>query len=430
MFAICDCDSCYVSCERIFRPDLIGKPVVVLSNNDGCVVARSHEAKALGIRGGTPYYQLAEQFSNADITVFSSNYELYGDITRRVMNIIHDAAPDFHRYSIDEAFCILEDMGYVDLKKWGDHLYKKILKWTGMPVSIGIAPTKTLAKCADRFAKDYAGYGRCCVIDTDEKRIKALQLFPIKEVWGIGWRFRSRLESMGIETAYDFTMKPRSWVKKEFSVIGERTWLELQGEDCIPTEDISTKKSICTSRSFHGMTSDFDTLRTHISNDAAHCSEKLRHQHCVCSMVTTFINTNRHRKDLPQYHNSYSAVLLTPANSTQDIVKTALFCLKKIYRNDYQFKRAGVIVSEISDSSQIQTNFIDFDADRHLKIQNITTTTDNINRINGTETIVLGSQQYTVNGGNGKAGIFRDSCKHDFRSHNYTTRWHDIIEIK
>jgi DNA polymerase V len=430
MYAICDCDSCYVSCERVFRPDLIGKPVVVLSNNDGCVVARSHEAKALGIRGGMPYYQLAENFPGVNIAVFSSNYELYGDITRRVMDIIRDASPQFYRYSIDEAFCILDGMDHLDLKKWGEDLSLKILKWTGMPVSIGIGATKTLAKCADRYAKDYPGYNKCCLIDTDEKRIKALQAFPIKEVWGIGYRYRARLESININSAYDFTMKPRAWIKKEFKVIGERTWLELQGIDCIPTEDMSTKKSICTSRSFPGTISDFSALRTHVSNDAARCSEKLRHQHSVCSMVTVFIETSRFREDLPQYGNNGTSVLLTPANATQEIVKSALDSLKKIYREGYQYKRAGVIVSGISDASQIQTNFIDFNADRHSKVQRLTEVIDNINRVNGSETIVLGSQQYTAKDGKGKAASFRDAIKHDFRSHNFTTRWQDILEVK
>lgn len=430
MYAICDCDSCYVSCERVFRPDLIGKPVVVLSNNDGCVVARSREAKALGIRGGTPYYQLAEQFPGADISVFSSNYELYGDITRRVMDIIRDASPEFYRYSIDEAFCVLDGMERIDLKAWGEDLSRKILKWTGMPVSIGIAPTKTLAKCADRFAKDYEGYNKCRVIDTEEKRVKALQLFPIKEVWGIGHRLRARLETIGINTAYDFTMKPRAWIKKEFHVTGERTWRELQGEDCIPTEDMTTKKSICTSRSFPGMITDFDTLRTHVANDAARCSEKLRQQHSVCSQVTVFIETNRCREDLPQYSNSDSMALLTPANTTQEIVRSAVRCLQRVYREGYRFKRAGVIVTGLSDASHVQTNFIDFDPDRHHRVQCVTDVVDNINRVNGTETIVLGSQQYTAPGGKGKASRFSDAIKHDFRSHNFTTRWSDIIEVK
>ena len=200
-FAVVDCDNCYVSCERVFRPDLNGKPVVVLSNNDGCVVARSNEAKKMGIKAGTPYFKLAQEFPDQKIAVFSSNYELYGDLTARVMTIIAQRAPEYFRYSIDEAFVVLKGMEDVDLKAWGENLYKSIKQGVGIPVSIGIAPTKTLAKMASHFAKHYKGYNHCCLIDNNEKRKKALKLYPINEVWGIGRRYVAKLESMGIHTA-------------------------------------------------------------------------------------------------------------------------------------------------------------------------------------------------------------------------------------
>jgi len=424
MYAVIDCDNCYVSCERVFSPDLNGKPVVVLSNNDGCVVARSKEAKLMGIKAGTPYYQLNDLFPGKEITCFSSNYELYGDITARVMNIIRDASPTFWRYSIDEAFVELKGMEAVDLKIWGEELHKKILKWTGMPVSIGIGPTKTLAKCADRFAKDYPAYNHCCVIDTDEKRIKALKLFEIKEVWGIGRRHRARLEDFGVETAYDFTKKPQSWVKHEFHLPGERTWLELNGVDCIPMENMTTKKSICTSRSFPSNIGDMETVSTHVSNFAALCAEKLRKQKTVCSLVTVFIDTNHFREDLPQYGNTVSLPLLTPENSTQVIVGYALEALKRVWRPLYQYKRAGVIVSDIQPANEVQTNFLDFDSVKHEKQKSLDSTIDRINRLLGEETVVLGSQQYP------KSMSFRDAIKHDLRSNKYTTRWSDIMEIK
>lgn len=402
----------------------------MLSNNDGCVVARSKEAKALGIKAGTPYYQVAEQIPKGVLTVFSSNYELYGDITNRVMNIIRDASPSFYRYSIDEAFCILDGMNINDLKKWGEDLSKKILKWTGMPVSVGIASTKTLAKCADRFAKDYPAYNKCCIIDNEEKRVKALQIFPIKEVWGIGRQLNARLESIGINYAYDFSMKPRHWIREMFHITGERTWMELNGTDCIPTEDMTTKKSICTSRSFPGMIEDFTKIRTYVSNYAARCSEKLRKQNSVCSMITVFISTNTMRKDLPQYSNSINYSFLTPCNTTQQCVAAALECLKQIFREGYKYKRAGVIVTGISSANSIQTSFIDYDAIKQNKMQRLSQVADDINSKNGSETIVLGSQQFTAEKGQGKAGIFRDAIKHEFRSGNYTTRWNDIIIVK
>jgi len=431
MYAIFDCDNCYVSCERVFRPDLVGRPVVVLSNNDGCVVARSREAKALGVTEGTPYYQLAQLFPGADITAFSSNYELYGDLTLRVMNIIRDSSPSFYRYSIDEAFVALHDMpDDFDYKKWGEDLSKKILKWTGMPVSVGIAPTKTLAKCADRYAKDYPGYRKCCVIDTDEKRVKALQGYPVGRVWGIGRRSQARLEEIGVTTAYDFSMKPQAWVRKQFHLPGERTYLELHGHDCVPNEEMSAKKTICTSRSFPGMISDLTALRTHVANDAARCSEKLRYQHSACALVSVFIDTNHFRPDLPQYGNWGSVQLLTPANDVQTVVQAAHEALQKIFREGFQYKRAGVVVSELCSDGEIQTDMFQYDAEEYAKRRRLSAAVDRINRINGRESIVLGSQQYTAPQGKGKAGSFRDAIKHDFRSGNYTTRWQDLLQLQ
>lgn len=429
-YAICDCDNCYCSCERVFRPDLNGKPVVVLSNNDGCVVARSREAKALGIPMGMPFYQMREKYGDDQVAVFSSNYELYGDITRRVMSLIRQEAMGFYRYSIDEAFVTLEGMTAEEMKLWGEHLVKKIRQWVGMPISIGIARTKTLAKCADRFAKDYPGYHHVCLIDTEAKREKALQLFPLKEVWGIGRRFRARMEEIGMRTAYDFTMKPQSWVRKEFHLPGERTWLELRGNDCIPMEVEQAKKSICTSRSFPTQTADFDYLHTMVSNFASHCAEKLRKQHSVCSQVSVFIDTNHFRDDLPQYGNYQGLHLTTPTNSTQTICQAALQVLRQIYRQGYLFKRAGVIVADITDASEVQTNFLDFDPDKYQKLRRLDAVIDNINKRDGKETIVLGSSQYTAKDGRGKAGHFSDAILHQFRSKNFTTRWQDIIEAK
>ena len=289
MFAIVDCDNCFVSCERVFRPDLNGKPVVVLSNNDGCVVARSNEAKKLGIKAGTPYFQLKDLFPGQEIAVFSSNYELYLDMTDRVMSLVRQEVPAFYRYSIDEGFCMLKGMERFDPKAWGEQLHKTIKHSTGMPVSIGIGPTKTLAKMASHYAKHYSGYNHCCYIDTDEKRIKALKLYPIDEVWGIGRQYTKRLQAVGVQTAYDFASMSRSWVRLTFNVVVERTWRELNGDDCVPIEDMSKKKSICTSRSFPSMVSDFETLRTSISNFAAHCAEKLRRQQSAASIVSVFI---------------------------------------------------------------------------------------------------------------------------------------------
>ena len=435
MYAIVDCDNCYVSCERVFRPDLNGKPVVVLSNNDGCVVARSNEAKALGIKAGMPYFKLKEQFGS-QVVVFSSNYELYGDITDRVMSLVRKAAPTFYRYSIDEGFCNLSGMENFDLKRWGEDLSAYIWKATRMPVSIGIASTKTLAKMASHYAKHYKGFNHCCFIDTDERRIKALEQYDIDEVWGIGRRYAARLQALGVKTALDFANHPESWVRAMLNnVVAIRTWKELNGIDCIPMEDMSMKtmvrtnrQSICTSRSFPGMVTDMTALRTSISNFAARCAEKLRKQQSVAQTVCIFIDTNHFREDLPQYWNMAEERLLTPSNSTQQIVQTATRCMERVFRQGYHYKRAGVIVMGISPDNGVQTNFIDYDSERHEKMKRLDEALDKINREYGSETIVLGSQQYTKPEGKGKADVFKDSIKHDFRSPCYTTRWSDIPE--
>ena len=431
MYGIIDCDNCYVSCERVFRPDLEGKPVVVLSNNDGCVVARSNEAKALGIKEGTPYFQLGQMFPNAKIAVFSSNYELYGELTGRVVSIIKDAAPAYFRYSIDECFVYFNGIDDIDLKAWGEGLHRKIRQWVGMPVSIGLAPNKTLAKVASHFAKRYPGYLHCCVIDSEEKREKALRLFPIEKVWGIGRRYAAKLSAYGVKTAYDFAKMHRDWIRVTFNnIVIERTWAELNGEDCVPNEEYAKKKSICTSRSFNGMLSDLEAVNTHVSNYAARCAEKLRAQKTVASVVGVFINTNPFREDLGQYWNFEEERLITPTNSSITIVQAAKAALKRIFRPGYQYKKAGVIVMGISPTSPIQQDLFDISSSKYNKLKSLDEALDRINRMYGTETLVLGAQQYTPRCGEGKANVFSDAIKHDFRSPNPTTRWCDIIKMK
>ena len=399
MYGILDCDNCYCSCEKVFRPDLEGQPIVVLSNNDGCVVARSNEAKAMGIKAGTPYFQLAEQFPNQKIAVFSSNYELYGELTGRIVSLISQEVPAYKQY-------------------------------VGMPVSIGLAPNKTLAKMASHFAKKYQGYRHCCMIDSDEKRIKALKLYPIGDVWGIGRRYAAKLESLGVKTAYDFAAHHGDWVKLTFNnIVIQRTWRELNGEDCVPNEELAKKKSICTSRSFNGMISDFDSLKTQVSNYAARCAEKLRQQGTVASSVGVFLNTNAFREDLAQYWNFQEKRLLTPSSSTITITQAASDILKSIYRQGYQYKKAGVIVMNIGPDSPIQQDLFDINAEQFQKMKRLDEVIDRINRMHGSETIVFGSQQYTRKDGKGKADVFANAIKHDFRSPSPTTRWSDVIRL-
>ncbi len=431
MYGIIDCDNCYVSCERVFRPELKDTPIVVLSNNDGCVVARSNEAKKLGIKAGVPYYQLAELYPDKKIAVFSSNYELYGELTSRVVGIIRREAPAYFRYSIDECFVYFEDVEQMDLKRWGEDLHKNVKLSVGMPVSIGIAPNKTLAKMASHFAKRHMGYRHCCLIDSVEKRNKALKLYPIDDVWGIGRRYAARLRSMGVETAYDFATHSLSWVKATFrNIVIERTWRELNGEDCVPNEEFARKQSICTSRSFNGMITDLEGLRTHVANYAARCAEKLRQQRSVASIVSVFLYTNPFREDLPQYNNFMEKRLSMPTSSTVEIVKAAFDVLQQMYREGYHYKKAGVIVMDIGPRTPIQLDLFDYNAEQFQKMKRLDAIIDRINKVNGTETIVLGSQQYTSRNGKGKAQVFANAIKHDYRSQNPTTRWSDIIVLK
>lgn len=430
MYGIADLDNCYVSCERVFRPDLKGVPCVVLSNNDGCIVARSNEAKAMGIKEGTPYFQLAQQFPGQKIAVFSSNYELYGELTGRVVSIIRQETPAYFRYSIDECFMYLDGIALDTLQGWGENLYKRVKREVGMPISIGLAPNKTLAKIASKLAKKYEVYRHCCMIDTDYKREKALEWCPVEDVWGIGRRYAAKLQALGCKTALDFARHHKDRVRQTFNNINiVRIWQELNGEDVVPNEELAKKKSICTSRSFNGMVPDLDTLRTHVSNYAARCAEKLRMQNTVASIVGVFLNTNYFREDLPQYWNFQEQRLITPTSSTITIVETAKQVLQNIYCQGYQYKKAGVIVMGIGPDSPIQQDLFDVNAEQIQKMKRLDEVVDRINRMHGSETIVLGSQQYTQKNGKGKAEVFANAIKHDYRSKNPTTRWSDIIEL-
>ena len=418
-------------------------------------MARSNEAKAIGIKEGTPYFQLAELFPGQKIAVFSSNYELYGELTGRVVSIISKETPAYFRYSIDECFMYLDGIELDKLQQWGERLHRRVKREVGMPISIGLAPNKTLAKIASKLAKKFEVYKHCCMIDTDYKRERALEWCPIEDVWGIGRRYAARLQSLGCKTALDFAQHQKDWVRQTFNNINiVRTWQELNGEDAVPNEELAKKKSICTSRSFNGMISDFDTLRTHVSNYAARCAEKLRQQHTVATIVGVFVNTNAFREDLAQYWNFQETRLITPTSSTISIVGAACDVLQRIFRQCYQYKKAGVIVMGIGPDSPIQQDLFDVNAEQIQKMRRLDEVIDRINRMHGSETIVIGAQQYTRKDGRGKAAIereksqaclnsseheqvrpkvkadvFANAIKHDFKSKNPTTRWSDVIKL-
>lgn len=428
MYALVDCDNFFCSCERVFRPDLEGVPLVVLSNNDGCVVARSREAKKLGVPMGLPYYQMKERFPGAGIIPFSSNYELYADMSNRVMAVLAQEAPAVHQYSIDEAFLVLKGMERFDLHEWGVALSEKVRKWTGIPVSLGIAPTKTLAKVAARFAKKYDGYRKCCVIATDEQREKALRLTETADVWGIGRRHARSLKLRQVFTAYDFVSKPRYWIRKYYHVTGERTWLELKGHDVLPIEGMDHKRqSIVTSRTFPGMFTTVEELTPHIANYAARCALKLRKQESVCGMVSVFTRTNPFREDLQQYHGFASYVFTTPTSTTGEIVDVALRLLREQFRAGIQYKRAGVMVERITDAAAVQPDLFEFDPKRRGKLDAIASTMDRINARLGNDTLILASQKYPASGDNEQVK-FKDAVKRDMKSPDYSTSL-DAFEV-
>lgn len=420
MYALVDCNNFFVSCERAFQPELEGRPVVVLSNNDGCVVARSNESKAMGIKMGTPYFKVKYLVDQGKLVVRSSNYTLYGDLSARVMSLLSEVAPKLEVYSIDEAFMNMDGIREEDLPGICRDLIKRIRRWTGIPVSIGIAPTKTLGKVANHFAKKYKGYKGVCVIDTDEKMRKALSLTPIDDVWGVGWRGAPKLQAAGVKTALDFVSRPVEWVRDRMGVIGVRTWSELQGIRMVEEEKNEKRKSICTSRSFAGNISDIEELTLRVSDFAGKCAEKLRREGTAASTVGIFLYTNRFREDLDQYYPSASVRLEVPASSALEIISAALKALRYVYKPGYQYKKAGVIVSDIVDADSIQQVLFGFDDRARERDDRISEVMDKVNT-SGRNVLRLATQ---------RGGHYADGIRRDFCSGLYTTSWQDLIRVK
>lgn len=385
MFGLVDCNNFYCSCERVFNPGLRTSPVVVLSNNDGCVIARSNEAKALGIEMGTPFYQAKEMLERNKVAVFSSNYALYGDMSRRVMMLLSEFTPDLNQYSIDETFIDLSGFGSGEqLREYGKLIVRRIGNGTGIPVTLGIAPTKTLAKVASRYGKKYKGYGGVCVIDTEEKRIKALQGLDVSDVWGIGRRTARKLEYYGVKTAWDFAGWPESRVRRMLTITGVRTWKELHGESCIEIDELPQKRSICTSRSFpDGGLSELSVLEEAVANFAASCSRKLREQKSCCRSMTVFAHSSRFKSDIPGHMINHTATFPTPTNDQRELVATAVRAFRAEWEtgSQYLYKKAGVIVWDICSGSAVQADL--FDAVDRGKQARLAAAIDAINRKNG-----------------------------------------------
>lgn len=362
MYALVDCNNFFASCERVFQPKLQKVPVVVLSNNDGCVIARSNESKALGIKMGVPYFQIKELQKQHNIHVCSSNYTLYGDLSNRVMNLLKTFSPDTEVYSIDESFLKFHGFEHFDLDAIGLEMHRTVKKGVGIPISIGFAPTKSLAKVANKIAKKFPE--RCknyYIIDTDEKRIKALKWTEIGDVWGIGRQFSKKLKSIGVHNALQFTQLNDAYVRKEFSVVGLRLKHDLEGKPTIEFEDIKPKQNIATTRSFDVMMTDIKDLSERVSTFSALAGVKLRSQQSNCELVHVFLQSNRFRQDLPQYNSCKTVKIPFPTSSTFIINEYAQKALQEIYKEGIPFKKAGVILMGITQDETQQLSMFEYE---------------------------------------------------------------------
>lgn len=418
MFALADCNNFFASCERVFRPDLQGKPVIVLSSNDGCAIARSEEAKALGIKMGDPYFKIKDLIEKHGVNVFSGNMALYGDMSQRVRWVLEEYAPAVEVYSIDEAFLDLRGIRDVDFDQYAKEISAQCRKMTAIPVSVGIAPTKTLAKIASKLCKKYPKLRGGCYMHRSQDIEKVLKKFPIEDVWGIGRRSATKLHARFVRTAYDFTLLPESTVQKMMGITGVRTWKELQGIPCIEFEDgFEAKQSICVSRSFSSEINDLKELQEQIANFASKVAEKLRKQHSVTSEIAVFAYTNRFKENLPQTHSSALVSFNTPTSEQRTLIISAAQATRELFRTGYGYKKAGVIASGIMDQSDMTPSlFEDFQAAE--REHRITSALDTINSIYGNGTVKLAVQ--------GSGHIKTASEK---QSPHYTTLWSDIPKV-
>lgn len=417
MFALVDCNNFYASCERVFNPSLIGKPIVVLSNNDGCVVARSNEAKALGIPMGAPAFEYDALFKANGVHVFSSNYELYGDISSRVMGVLASFTPDIEIYSIDEAFLKFNGFqNYFDINKESLKMVSEVKQNTGIPISIGIASTKALAKVANKIAKKFPERTNSVyVIDDDEKRIKALKWTKIEDVWGIGKQHTKRLNAIGVKNAYQFTELHDDWVRKNMTIQGLRLKKDLLGFSSIDFEDIKPKKNIAVTRSFEKMYDNKEEIAERLSTFSANCGEKLRKQNSHTNLIMVFLFSNFFRKDLPQHRGFISIKTDYPTNSSLEINRYAQIALESIFKSGIKYKKAGIIVSDITPADNFQLGLFHSENPKHIDLM---------------QSIDLVNKRY---GNVVKFG--RNDLKKRWKmkqlkvSKRYTTCWNEILEV-
>jgi len=425
VFGLIDCNNFYASCERVFNPLLENKPVIVLSNNDGCCVARSNEAKKLGIKMGEPYFKIKDLIIKNNVFVFSSNYELYGDLSNRVVSTLFTFSPDVEVYSIDEAFVNLKNLAVSNYQNTGKQIRERVLNWVGIPVSVGIAPTKTLAKVANEFVKkDKNLRGVLSLIDKSEKEIdELLKNLEVGDIWGIGRQYSKKLNSEGITTAYDFKYSNPKFIQKIMTINGLKTQQELKGISCIPIEyETADKKGICTSRSFGRSVVNLGELQEALATHIATASEKLRNQNSKCYKITIFIRTNHFRINEKQYSNSISYNFQEATHYTPDLIKTGIILLKKIYKSGYSYQKTGVILTDIVPENEAQNTLFNVDLFQYKspKKDFLIKKIDEVNSKFGNNSVIFGA-----------TGIKKEwKMKNEKRSNRYTTCWNEMLQIK
>jgi DNA polymerase V len=422
MYALVDCNNFYASCERVFQPQLAGKPIAILSNNDGCVISRSDEAKAAGVPMGAPLFQIKELIREKNIQIFSSNYALYGDLSNRVMAILNQFTPNLEIYSIDEAFLNFDGQNIPDYQDYGLEMKTRVQKWVGIPVCIGFAETKALSKVANKIAKKFHARTKgVYIIDSEEKRIKALKWTKIEDVWGIGYRTTKKAKLRNINTAFEFIQpQHEAWIRKEMGVIGLRLKYELEGKSVLDLEPITEqKKSIAITRSFPKQIAEYDLLRERVATFAAVCAEKLRKQNTCCHTIIVMLVIDRHSVKAPKYYFNMAMTLPYATNSTLTISNKAIEMLRKLLPENetVKFKKAGVIVTELIHENKKQLQLFEEENPKHLAIMKVM---DKLNNKIGDKKIKLASQNLNLTW----------NMNQNHLSPKYTTNFNEILEIR
>lgn len=418
MFALVDCNNFYASCERVFNPNLQGKPVAILSNNDGCVIARSDEVKDLGLPMGAPAFKYKSFFKANKVHVFSSNYPLYGDMSGRVMKILEQFTPDVEVYSIDEAFLQFKGFEHYKLDVYGHDIRNRVLKWTGIPTCVGIAPTKALSKVANKIARKFPEEtGGVYVIDTEEKRIKALKWTPIDKVWGIGHALHKKLAQKQIKTAYDFVQLPDLWVRKTFSITEWKLKKDLEGISKIEMDQVKNKRAIATTRSFETTLTDLGDLKERISTFASSCAEKLRRQNSSCHMLVVFLRSDRFKTNTAQYRASTMVSIPFPTDSSLVLSSSAVRAISSIYKKGIHYKKAGVVLTGIVPTYNHQLQMFAHEDPRHKPLMHAI---DRVNKKYNAPKLKLANQDLTRTW----------KMRQEHLSPQYTTNLKDIITVQ